>query len=229
MFRFKHFSLSHSRSAFKIGTDAVVLGAAMSISPDDTTALDIGTGSGIIALMAAQRSGNLKIYAIDIDSASAEEAAENFARSPWAARLVALHSPLSGFGEGLGFDLIFSNPPYYDNSLQNPDARTTAARHTVNLSYREILAFASEHLNPGGRVSMILPCDCLKGLERTAASFGFRPYRVLSVMTGAGKAPKRAVTEFSKEARGVVKESITLTINGKRSEEYKKLTENFYL
>lgn len=117
-FRFKQFSVSNVRSALKVGTDAVLLGAAVTLLPEDQYALDLGTGTGVIALMVAQRSPQLQITGIDIDEDSALEAAENFANSPWAERLTALHQDALNFRPEHSFDLIVSNPPYFESSLK---------------------------------------------------------------------------------------------------------------
>ena len=150
IFRFKHFSVENTESAMKVNTDGVLLGALMTVRPEDRMCLDIGTGTGTVALMAAQRmsfigacsDGACSITGIDIDGASAREAGLNFAASPWPGMLRSLHLSLSDFAgsaEPHGFDHIFSNPPYYDLSLSAPDARRNVARHTDSLSYREIM------------------------------------------------------------------------------------------
>jgi len=147
-FRFKRFSVQNEKSALKLGTDAVLLGSAMTILPGDARMLDIGTGTGVIALMAAQRCRAACIDAIDIDAPSVEEAGANFASSPWGERLAAFEVDLNKFTPNCQYDLIFTNPPYYDSSLKNPDERSARARHTDSLSYSQIFAFAAEHLAP---------------------------------------------------------------------------------
>ncbi len=229
IFRFRRFEVRNRDSALKVGTDAVLLGAAMTIRPSDQAALDIGTGTGVIALMAAQRSGDCKITGIDIDLASAEEAACNFSTSPWASRLRALHTPLSEFKPDSKFDLIFSNPPYYDSSLENPDCREAAARHTGSLSHRDILAFATDNLTTGGRLSLILPSESLHSLRRCAASFGLHPFRMLHISTAPNKPPRRVITEFSLTKNTVKEEFLTLSTAGEKTEEYRLLTQDFYL
>lgn len=227
--RFRRFEVRNRDSALKVGTDAVLLGAAMTILPSDRTALDIGTGTGVIALMAAQRSEACNIIGIDIDPASAEEASFNFSASPWKERLTSVCVPLSGFRTGQEFDLIFSNPPYYDSSLKNPDPREAAARHSDSLSFRDILSFAAGRLSPEGRLSLILPSDGLRDLRRCAASFGLHPFRLLHIKTTAAKQPRRVVAEFSTAATEVEEQCLTLSEAGEKTEEYSLLTRDFYL
>ena len=229
LFRFKRFSLHNEKSALKLGTDAVLLGAAMTLKPEDRLALDIGTGTGIIALMATQRAPQLRVEAIDIDGPSAGEAALNFSESPWPDRLHAVHRPLSEYAAPGRFDLIFSNPPYYDNSLRNPDERVSAARHSDSLTLAQIFSYASEWLGEGGRLSLILPADVRISSLRAAASFGFRPFRTIFVKTTPAKEPKRIISEFSREQLVESQETIILMTDGARSQQYSLLTREFYL
>lgn len=230
-FKFKRFEIENRKSALKVGTDAVLLGAAMTLRETDRFLLDIGTGTGVIALMAAQRleSSRFSIEAIDIDADSAEEASRNFAASPWAGSLRAENTALFDYSPDRRFDCIFSNPPYYDNSLRNPDEREALARHTESLSFTDICAFASEHLTGEGRLSLILPAESEKALMRTAASFGLFPFRLLRVRTTPAKPFKRLVAEFSRSRGTVAEEVLVLMDAGTRSRDYSKLTESFYL
>lgn len=230
-FKFKRFEVENRKSALKVGTDAVLLGAAMTLRDTDSFLLDIGTGTGVIALMAAQRleSSRPFIEAIDIDGASAEEAAQNFAASPWSGSLRAENTALSDYSPDRRFDCIFSNPPYYDNSLRNPDEREAVARHTDSLSSADICTFASEHLTWEGRLSLILPAESEKSLMRTAASFGLFPFRIIRIRTTPAKPFKRLIAEFSRSRGAVLEEVLVLMDAGARSREYSKLTESFYL
>lgn len=230
-FRFKQFSVRNDLAALKVGTDAVLLGAAMTIRPEDRAFLDIGTGTGVIALIMAQRvhDANSNIVAIDIDGPSAEEAAENFADSPWASSMTAIHTSLAEFRPERKFDCIFSNPPFYDNSLTNPDAREAAARHTQSLSYRDICAFASEYLEPDGHISLILPADQETAIMRTAASFGFYPFRIIRISTTPRKPVKRLVVELQRTKAKTSEESLVLQDGAARSAQYAELTKEFYL
>lgn len=225
----------------KVNTDGVLLGASMSLRPSDRRLLDIGTGTGTIALMAAQRLEELsdlkdcRIEAIDIDEVSAEEASLNFERSPWAESLFAKALPLDEFAQSLAaedrFDLIFSNPPYFEDSLLAPEQRRCNARHTANgLSYREIIDFASQKLTPDGRLALVLPADQEHDLLRHARMNGLFLFRILRVRTVERKLPSRIVVEFSRNrVDSIVDEILTIQKEGRYSHEYLSLMHGFYL
>ena len=247
----------NERSAMKVNTDGVLLGAVMTVTPEDRVLLDIGTGTGTIALMAAQRltecrcsyvneSGVLhgsssaddegtrvQIHAIDIDEPSSTEAAANFLNSPWGDILSVHHVSLDAFAEQSAdiFDLIFSNPPYFDNALQAPEERRNAARHTsTGLSYREILDFASRRLSEIGRVAMVLPADTEHDLFRHARMVGLYPYRTTRIRTVPRKSPTRIIAEFSRHRTAVPDDKVlTIQNEGQYTQEYLSLTKDFYL
>lgn len=255
VFQFKRFNVVNERSAMKVNTDGVLLGAAMTIRPGDRRLLDIGTGTGTIALMAAQRAlgipgqagddkpvtgddepvtgGDVMIDAIDIDEPSATEAAENFKASPWSDHLHVHNLSLREFAEtgSEKYDLIFSNPPYFEDSLTAPDERKSTARHTSDgLSYRDIFDFAAERLTCCGRVALVLPADQETPLCRYARMCGLHLFRILRIRTVERKAPIRIIAEFSRE-RCQTPSDGTLTImnKGKYTQEYLSLTHDFYL
>lgn len=216
----------------KVNTDGVLLGAAMDVC--GPRLLDIGTGTGTIALMAAQRlsedgSKDFHIDAIDIDGPSATEAAENFAASPWAGRLSAFHMFLAGFQPEDPYDMIFSNPPYFEDSLENPEIRKAGSRHTSSLSFRDILVFAETFLAPGGRLALVLPFDRLTPLLREARSRGFHPSRQLCIRTTPSKPFTRVVVEFSRQRGEVIEEELTIQNKGEYTSEYLSLVHDFYL
>ena len=255
VFRFKYFNVVNERSAMKVNTDGVLLGAAMTILPADRRLLDIGTGTGTIALMAAQRAlgipgqagddkvrsgddevragGDVLIDAIDVDEPSASEAAANFCESPWAEHLRAHNLSLQDFADsGPGkYDLIFSNPPYFEDSCMAPDERKSTARHTsVGLSYRDIFEFASERLAENGRVSLVLPADQEAALCRYARMCGLHLFRIMRIRTVERKAPIRIITEFSRQrCQTPAEELLTIMNEGKYTQEYLSLTKDFYL
>ncbi len=232
VFNFKKFAVVNERSAMKVNTDGVLLGAAMTILPTDRAMLDVGTGTGTIALMAAQRSCQALVEAIDIDEASAREAGMNFMNSPWAERMIAHHASLEDFASAsdMKYDLIFSNPPYFEDSLLAPEKRRSNARHTVGLSYRELLAFAAERLNDDGRFSIVLPADQENALTRCARMNGLYLFRIMRVKTVPRKAPGRIIAEFSRSSCAEPEDFIlTIQNEGKYTEEYLSLTRDFYL
>ena len=248
VFRFKKFEVVNERSAMKVNTDGVLLGAAMTILPSDRTMLDVGTGTGTIALMAAQRLSsailnsssvilnevkNPRIDAIDIDEASASEASANFINSPWNSILKAHHLPLEEFAASTEtvYDLIFSNPPYFEDSLTAPDERKSTARHTSDgLSYRDIFEFAKGRLSENGRVSLVLPADQEAALTRYARMCGLYLFRILRVRTVPRKAPSRIIAEFSRtRCAELSEELLTIQDEGKYTQEYLSLTGDFYL
>ena len=255
VFRFKYFNVVNERSAMKVNTDGVLLGAAMTILPADRRLLDIGTGTGTIALMAAQRAlgipgqagddemragddevragGDVLIDAIDVDEPSASEAAANFCESPWAEHLRAHNLSLQDFAdsEPCKYDLIFSNPPYFEDSCIAPDERKSTARHTsVGLSYRDIFEFASERLTDNGRVSLVLPADQEAALCRHARMCGLHLFRIVRIRTVERKAPIRIITEFSRQrCQTPAEEMLTIMNEGKYTQEYLSLTKDFYL
>ena len=239
VFRFKKFDVVNERSAMKVNTDGVLLGASMTIRPSDRRLLDVGTGTGTIALMAAQRlsafTGQEKalIDAIDIDWVSAEEAGANFNNSPWADMLDVRCASLDEFAQGndTEYDLIFSNPPYFEDSLPALQERRSNARHTsTGLSYRELLEFASEHLADEGRFSVVLPSEQEMPLCRYARMSGLHLFRIIRVKTVPRKEPSRIIAEFGRK-RCEMPEEVILTIQkeGKYTEEYLSLTHDFYL
>ena len=233
-FRFKRFCIDNTASALKVGTDSVLLGSLMSITGEERRLLDIGTGTGVVAIMAAQRLADAgaaypEITAIEIDAPSAEEAERNFKGCPWSHMLSARHCALQDFRSPGEFDLIFSNPPYFDESLRNPDPRESRARHTESLSYREVLAFASEKLAPQGRVAMILPAESETAVRRCAAGFDLNTSRVVRIRTTQKKPARRIVVEFTRTRSTPELQELTIQDGTAFTEEYRRIAGAFLL
>lgn len=237
VFRFKKFEIQNERSPMKVNTDGVLLGAAVTLTKDIKKAVDVGTGTGTVALMVAQRLSEMgmkdfSILGVDIDSPSAEEASENFAASPWKGNLSAELAALSELERRDSlYDLIVSNPPYFDNSLHNPDERKNTARHTSEggLSYRTLIEYASKKLTENGLLSMILPYSERRAILRYAASLGLYPTRILSIRTTERKEPSRMIAEFSLKRTDTLEEELIIYKNGAVSEEYRSITNQFYI
>ena len=233
-FRFKRFCIDNTASALKVGTDSVLLGSLMSITGEERRLLDIGTGTGVVAIMAAQRLADAgaaypEITAIEIDAPSAEEAERNFKGCPWSHMLSARHCALQDWRSDAQYDLIFSNPPFFDESLRNPDPRESRARHTESLSYREVLAFASEKLAPQGRVAMILPAESETAVRRCAAGFDLNTSRVVRIRTSSKKPARRIVVEFTRTRSTPELQELTIQDGTAFTEEYRRIAGAFLL
>ena len=230
MFRFKHFSLDDSGATMKASTDAVLLGAWADVE-NASAILDIGTGSGIIALMAAQRS-NALIDAVEIDEKSAEIAASNASQSPWADRVRVVQASFQQFAATAGnrYDVIISNPPYFRRSLKAPDPARCRARHDDALPVSEMMAGIRRILSPGGRVHLVFPSDSLQ-FWLTEASFQMlHCNHITRVVTRTGKAPYRILATFSGNPTVYSEDILTIhNPDGSYTEEYRHLTADFYL
>lgn len=236
MFRFKQFSVDDSRCAMKVGTDGVLLGAWAGQGYEDSFSevLDIGTGSGLIALMIAQRCRKAHICGVEIDKEAAEQAAENFINSPWQDRLTAIQMSLQDYvKQERRFDVIVSNPPYFMNSLKTPDYKRTLARHDAGLSYEELIHSVAQLLLPAGLFATILPANEGENIINLCRSVGLILKRVCYVHGAQGKQAKRVLLEFFNKPKSVIPiESNTLVLESApnvRSVEYAALTRDFYL
>lgn len=193
-FRFKRFTIRQQRSAMKVGTDGVLLGAWAGVRSTDRRILDIGTGTGLIAVMLAQRAAEAEITGVDIDDVT--EARENGDASPWGDRLHFVQQPIQQFRPAERYDLIVSNPPFYVDALVCPDLGRTTARHTVHLSYEELLDAVVRLLSPGGRFAVVLPTPEAERFRRLAARH-LRLDRLTTVRTTPRRPVKRVLMEFS--------------------------------
>ena len=228
-FRFKQFNIHHDRSTMKVGTDAVLLGA-WADTHGARRVLDIGTGCGVIALMLAQRTTEAHIDAIEPDLHSFEEATTNVQDSPWHERMVVLQASAQNHrGEDL-YDLIVSNPPFFNKSLLPPAETRANARHTQTLSFDDLLVAVSRLLAPEGQLAIILPAIEGDAFRKTATLYGLTCHRSTRFYSRPGKPQERWLMEFSRH--GVETEANSLVLHGEGdawSDEYRKLTEGFYL
>ncbi len=205
VFHFKRFSIRNESSAMKVNSDAVVFGAWINLQiPDgknkEVKVLDIGTGTGVIALMAAQRLENIPadIMGIDIDPASVMEAQYNFSNSPWVERIKSRQIAFQDFSSVSNerFDIIFSNPPYFRNSLKAPDKRRSDARHSDSLPYTELIEGVKSLLAENGRFSVILPYNEVRDFILESSLKGLYTSRECMLFSKEGAAPKRLMMEF---------------------------------
>ena len=228
-FRFKQFVVRHDRS-MKVGTDAVLLGAWADVR-NANALLDVGTGSGIIALMLAQRTlPEARIEAIEIDKISYGEASENITHSPWPEKIKVLHTSLQEFHPDMKFDHMVSNPPYFIGSLLPASPAREHARHTSSLSYPALLTSVKDHLKVTGKLSIILPTVEGEHFQSMAAQMGYHCSRRLAFFSRKGKPQERWLMEFIFSPVSTVTDRLILYDDGEEwSKEYKALTGAFYL
>lgn len=231
-FRFKQFTINHDRCAMKVGTDGVLLGAWCNVD-GVRRVLDIGTGSGLIAVMIAQRNPCCRIDGVEIDTPSYEQAVENAADSPWSDRINIYHACFNEFSKSTEhkYDLIVSNPPFFRDSLASPLPSRTTARHSGSLSTGNLAKGADRLLSAGGRLSIVLPVPESEAFISEARQRDLYCRRTTRVLPNPDKPPKRLLMEFTRD-RGTVEESdlvIELDRRHKYSDEFKMLTGDFYL
>lgn len=227
-FSFRQFTVRQDRCAMKVGTDGTILGAwaRMTATKARPRILDIGTGTGLVALMMAQRYPQAWVSAIDIDPAAAAQAEENVRRSPFARRITVERAGLQAFEPQTEYDAIVCNPPFFTDSLTCPDGQRTLARHTASLSYEDLMKGAARLLAPGGRMSVIVPADCVTTVTDEGIFAGLMTVCICRVHTLPGRPAKRALIELTNRQPDAPVRQEELTMG---SEEYRRLTADFYL
>lgn len=227
-FRFKQFTVRQHRCAMKVGTDGTLLGAW---ARGGQRILDIGTGTGLIALMMAQRFPGAAITAVDIDTEAAAQAADNVSASPFGTVSVVCGDIRSAQLPEAAFDAIVTNPPFFADSLVSPDAQRTAARHDSSLSYRDLMAAVRRLMASDGELSVVVPFDCRQRLESEAVLAGLFLVRQCAVRTTPRKPPRRYLLAFRRHPAPAVEttEGVIESQPGQRSTWYEELTKDFYL
>ena len=230
-FSFKQFTVFHDQCAMKVGIDGVLLGAWTTIE-NARNILDIGTGTGLIALMLAQRSEAM-IIGIDIDQSAVIQANENVQKSPWPERISILEKSLQEFALNSieSFDLIVSNPPYFVNSTKTPVENRTAARHTETLTHEELIENALKILNPAGRICIILPLIEGQKCIEFAEEKNLFCTKKTNVFPKPGVEAKRLLLEFSRINSNKVLENLTIESETRHqySAEFSELAKDYYL
>ncbi len=231
-FAFKQFVIRQDKCAMKVSTDAVLLGAWV-IPNGSLNILDIGTGTGVIALMLAQKS-SAKIHAIDIDQTSFEQAKINFAESIFKDHLTAEHKSLQEFSKlaGKKFDLVVTNPPYFVDSLKNSDSNRSNARHADILPYTELIDGVKAVLTEKGKFCLILPKNEAIKFRELAEARGFHLSKLLRVRTTLEKdEEKRHLMQFEFTATEFSESTMVIEKDERHSytDEYKNLTKDYYI
>ncbi|PQJ22837.1 tRNA (adenine-N(6)-)-methyltransferase [Tenacibaculum sp. SG-28] len=234
-FKFKEFTIHQDKCAMKIGTDGVLLGAWCSLENIPDTILDIGSGTGILALMMAQRSSASIIDAIEIDEDAFEQTVQNFELSDWGDRLYGYHASCKEFTaeiveEGETYDLIISNPPFYSDTYPSNDSARNKARFTVHLSFEELLASVAKMLAKDGNFAVIIPFKEEAYFTNIAKKYHLHVTRRCRVKGNDKTEIKRSLLELSFRETIVKSEELTLEKDRHQyTDAYRNLVKDFYL
>lgn len=227
VFKFKQFEVNQTNSAMKIGTDAMVFGALIDVS-NKKNGLDIGTGTGVLSLMVAQRNQTIKIKAIEIDLNAFQEAKNNFLASPFHSQLEAIHQDVKTFQSNEKFDLIFSNPPYFQNATKSISDERNLARHTDTLSMEELSLKVSEIISTDGDFWIILPIETMQEIDFHLKSLHFFLNQEILIY-GKENQLVRKIASYSKSKKdGFQQELIIRNTDNQYTAAYKELTIDYH-
>ncbi len=232
MFKFKQFTIYQDKCAMKVGTDGVLLGAWAPISHNPQTILDIGSGTGLIALMLAQRSNAEQIDALEIDEDAYEQSVENFENSPWADRLFCFHAGLDEFADDpdTPYDLIISNPPFYSQDFFPDDEKRKIARFADALPFEGLVSDAASLLSDEGIFAVIIPYTEEAKFIEIAKQNSLYPSRITRVRGTAESAVKRSLISFGRFAADIITDELTLEISRHQyTDGFKDMVKDFYL
>jgi tRNA1Val (adenine37-N6)-methyltransferase len=231
-FTFKQFFVAHDRCAMKVGTDGVLLGAWSPVE-GARRILDIGTGTGLVALMLAQRTQNeVRVDAVELESAAAEQAKENFAESRWSGRLHVFAEDVNHFAQNAaqGYDLVVSNPPYFESAVACRDEARNAARYTETLTHEALLGCASRLLTPHGTFCVVLPYEIGLTFEQAAAAQGWHTRARMDIRDRPGKPLNRMLLALTKQPGEPDYRELALREQlNVYSTEFRRLITDFYL
>ncbi len=231
-FKFKQFTIRQDKCAMKIGTDGVLLGAWATINNEPDLILDIGTGTGVIALQLAQRCEALAIDALEIDNDAFEQAVENFENSDWADRLFCYHCSLQEFTQELEdtYDLIIANPPFYTDAFKTENEARNKARFTTSLSFEDLLFSVSKLLSKQGVFSVIIPFKEEANFIALAKKYQLFVSKICRVKGTPTSEIKRSLLEFSfQNVNPVLEDLIIEHERHQYTTDYKNLVKEFYL
>ena len=234
-FKFKEFIVEQDKVAMKVGTDAVLLGAWCSVDKYPNTILDIGAGSGVIALMIAQRSDAMTIDAVEVDEKAYEQAVENFEKSDWGDRLYCYNATFQEFADEIAaeeesYDLIVSNPPFYTDNFESEDVSRNKARFTSSLSFEELLVGVSKILSENGIFSTIIPFKEEMNFINIAKEHHLFLNKVCRVQGNKKSEVKRSLLAFSFQETELEETHLIIELaRHQYTEDYIQLTKDFYL
>jgi tRNA1Val (adenine37-N6)-methyltransferase len=230
MFKFKQFEIQQNKAAMKVGTDGVLLGAWIK-STEPTKILDIGTGTGLIALMLAQKFIKSEIFAIEIDKEAYLQATENANNSNWNNRIKVINEDFLKFAHQteLKFDIIVSNPPFFENQLLPPDKQRLIARHNLTLPFSKLIKSTSKLLTENGEFSVIIPNENYQNFIHLCSQNLLFCNEKTTIKHTPNKPPKRILLKFSKKISPIIESEIIIKKDSEFTEKYKQLTKDYYL
>ncbi|MAN29003.1 MULTISPECIES: tRNA1(Val) (adenine(37)-N6)-methyltransferase [Mesonia] len=233
VFQFKQFNVEQDRCAMKIGTDGVLLGAWASLDQHPESILDIGAGTGVIALMLAQRSTAELIDALEIEENAYEQCVDNFENSDWGDRLFCYHAALDEFAEemeGETYDLIISNPPFYDENFTSTEENRNLARFTEALPFEDLVKYSAQLLAEKGRFCTIIPYKNEEEFIQLASEVNLYPQKITRVRGNENSPLKRSLLQFGFEKTLIKTSELIIEIDRHvYTEDYKNLVKDFYL
>jgi tRNA1Val (adenine37-N6)-methyltransferase len=229
-FRFKQFTVKQDKTAMKVGSDSVLLGAWTAVNGLEKNVLDIGTGAGLLALMMAQKIPNAMITACEIDETACKQALENVSSSGWSERIIVVNADIRTFMQNQrGFDLIICNPPYFEKSLKSHDSKRNLARHNDSLPFPDLIDCVHRLLHDNGRFALTVPADKANIITDLAANKKLSPIRRLNVKPTETKPVNRIILEFGYSSLPTEEYSLTVRAGNNYSNDYKSVTKDFYL
>jgi tRNA1Val (adenine37-N6)-methyltransferase len=230
-FQFKRFRIEQDQCAMKVCTDSCLFGAYVTIEPEVKRILDIGTGTGLLALMMAQKSG-AEIDAVEIDSYAAKQAGENILMSPWKQRIKVYEQSIQQFSisSGKKYDLIISNPPFFSNNLKSPDPKVNTAHHNDGLSPGDLVSCVSRLLSAHGNFAVMLPPFENSLLEKEAERLGLFPQERCKISDRKNSAPSRVISVFRFSLAEIIEKQLYIKEDdGSYSQYFRKLLAGYYL
>lgn len=228
-FQFRQFIIHQDKCAMKVSTDACIQGAWTPIGRQVKHVLDIGTGTGLLSLMLAQRSADIQIDAVELDRQAYTQACGNVLASPWADRIKMWQQDIRTFQPQHAYDLIICNPPFFNNSLLGDDTQRNSVRHTLSLAHTELFTVAERLLSASGYASILLPVAEHTGWEHIVATAGWHIVHKLYVLPQAGSKPNRIISIAGKHPQPLVEETLQIRDGNNYTEHFRELMRPYYL
>lgn len=227
-FQFKQFTVHQQWCAMKVCTDSCLFGAFVAAHYAGTRVLDIGSGTGLLSLMLAQ-AWDANITAVELDTNACEQSKQNFAASPWQERLNIIQGDITTVALPQAFDLIISNPPFFENDLRSDDHGKNAAKHDTTLTLDALIHTISTHLSPDGKFALLLPYHRKEACINIAKAKGFYPEHIVSVRQTPAHHFFRVMMVFSKTETAVQEETIVIKENNMYTSRFTELLQPYYL